>query len=233
MRTCEDHNAIDCHNNEGCYLDQENNCQELQRCSQINQDIYGDQVINICNKSSVGGFKCNWQKQQLTDDTERCTNKVCQIYGASQTICQGNEINGYSCVYFDDLVCRQCEQITEQCICNQQKNVCIYNNGKCKSILCSSFLTKENCNQAIDRCYWSIQKDVNNVQQGICVKECGKILNEDDCNSRINECYFDNQNGLCIKGKKEIPDLSSEIYIEEFYSIILTIFICVNMIIYV
>jgi len=21
MRTCEDHNAIDCHNNEGCYLD--------------------------------------------------------------------------------------------------------------------------------------------------------------------------------------------------------------------
>ncbi|CAD8160859.1 unnamed protein product [Paramecium octaurelia] len=233
MRTCDDYNAQDCQKNEGCYLDQENNCLDLQRCSQITVDIYGEQVINVCNQSSVGGFKCNWQKYHLMDDTETCTNRSCEMYGASQTICQGNEINGYSCVYLNDLVCKQCEQITESCLCNQQKNVCVYKNGKCRSILCSSLLTKENCAQASDRCYWSTYEDASNVQQEACLIECEKVLNADECNSRINECYFDNQNGLCIKGKKQIPDLSSEIFIEEFYSVMLTIFICLNMIIYV
>ncbi|CAD8201167.1 unnamed protein product [Paramecium pentaurelia] len=231
MKTCNDYTPKECQLVQGCYLDQENNCQQLLRCSQITQEIYGEQVNNICNTSSVGGLICSWQRYTLLDDTEICTNQYCEIYGSSTTLCQGNEFNGFSCVLLNQLVCKQCEYITEPCFCNQQKNICIYENGKCNSILCSNFLTKETCSQASDRCYWSTQSE-NNTEINLCLKQCEKIIDAIECNSRLNECYFEISNGLCVKGQKQILDLSSEILIEEFYAFIIQGYIFLSLIIF-
>ncbi|CAD8204809.1 unnamed protein product [Paramecium octaurelia] len=231
MRTCDDYTEQECQSIQGCYLDQENTCQQLLRCSQITQEIYGDQVTNICNKSSVNGLICNWQRYSLLDDTVVCTNQYCEIYGSSTTLCQGNEVNGYSCVLFNQLVCKQCEYITEPCFCNQQKNVCIYQNGKCNSVLCSNYLTKDTCSQVSDRCYWSTSTE-DNKQIGLCLKSCEKIIDAIECNSRFNECYFEISNGLCVQGQKQIPNLSSEIVIEEFYAIIIQGYIFVFFIVF-
>ncbi|CAD8133754.1 unnamed protein product [Paramecium octaurelia] len=222
-KVCTDIKADECLQTEGCYLDINKQCQQLQSCSHISQEGFGDQALSICNKLTFNGFKCNWQKFALLDETEICTNQPCELYGPSTTICQGNEMNGYSCVLTSELICRQCEQITERCFCNKQANVCTFINGKCQSIPCSSFISKEQCSQASDRCYWSTQiKETNATSEG-CVKECVKIIEADECNSRVDECYYESLIGQCKKGKKQIPDLSVDITIEQFFSPILSI----------
>ncbi|CAD8133924.1 unnamed protein product [Paramecium pentaurelia] len=222
-KTCTDIKADECFQTEGCFLDNNKLCQQLSSCSYISHEVFGDQALSVCNQLTFNGFKCNWQKFALLDETEICTNQPCELYGPSTTLCQGNEMNGYSCVLSSELICRQCEQITEKCFCNKQVNVCTYINGRCQSILCSSFLTKEQCSQVPDRCYWSNQiKENNEISEG-CVKECVKIIEADECNSRIDECYYESLIGQCKKGKKQIPDLSVDITIEQFFSPILSL----------
>ncbi|CAD8105157.1 unnamed protein product [Paramecium primaurelia] len=227
QKTCSYYSIEDCNKIGDCYLDQNNICQILTSCSQINN--YEESPMNICNQLTVQGFRCNWQKMGILDTTEVCTNQPCQLYGSSKKLCHGNEINGYSCILSSSLICQQCEQIIEKCQCENQQQICSYVNGKCVSILCSSFLTKIECLQAQDRCYWSTQMIEDNTIVEQCVIECIKIIDSEECTARKQECYYEPLQMKCLKGQKEIIDLSTDISIEEFYSNILSLLIFIFM----
>ncbi|CAK68482.1 unnamed protein product (macronuclear) [Paramecium tetraurelia] len=225
VRTCSDYSIKDCNGVGGCYLDSNKICQILSSCSLVNN--YGESAMNICNQLSVQGFRCNWQKMSLLDSIEVCTSQPCQLYGSSKSLCHGNEINGYSCILSNSLICSQCEQIVEKCQCENQQQICSYANGKCVSILCSSFLTKVECLQAQDRCYWSAQLKEDNSIVEKCVKECIKIIDSDECTSRSKECYYEPLQMKCMKGQKQVIDLSTDIIIEEFYSHVMSTLILI------
>ncbi|CAD8126168.1 unnamed protein product [Paramecium sonneborni] len=224
-RTCSDYNIHNCNQQRDCYLDPNNICQILTSCSLINN--YGEEAMNICNQLTFQGYRCNWQKISLLDETRVCTNQPCLLYGSSKNLCHGNEINGYSCVLSASLICQQCEQITEKCQCENQFKICTFLNGKCISIPCTSFLTKKQCEEVQNRCYWSTQIKEDNSIVEMCVKECIKIIDSDECNARTKECYYEPLMMKCQQGQKQVINLSKDIIIEEFYSHVINFMIII------
>lgn len=68
------------------------------------------------------------------DPTYLCTNDWCDVFGASYTICNGNEVNGVTCILNSAYQCKMCESITDECTCNNSNDACKYVNGRCKSV---------------------------------------------------------------------------------------------------
>lgn len=79
--------------------------------------------------------------------------------------------------------------------------MCFFGEGKCRSILCSDFKTKNECNETVNRCVWS-------DFMGGCVRVCGKIIEEEECEQRKDECHFNNLLMQCIEGKRQVADLT-------------------------
>lgn len=71
-------------------------------------------------------------------------------------ICNGNEINGKTCILTKLIKCISCEEVTDMCTCNESNNACTWINNECISIFCVSFNSESLCNNS-NRCYWSSQ----------------------------------------------------------------------------
>ncbi|KAM3144663.1 hypothetical protein pb186bvf_003270 [Paramecium bursaria] len=185
---CSDLSQEQCYQSDDCYFSN-NLCQDLLGCQQLSNDA--DQ----CNQK-----QCNYQKYNIMSSQLYCTAQYCDVYGASNNICNGNEMNFQACL-LNGLKCQTCESITDVCLCQQAKNICLYSDNKCKSILCQG-MSKPLCDSTVNRCYWSNKLN-------ICAKKCEKIIDQSDCELRGSECYFNENTKLCYTAIITIPDVTN------------------------
>lgn len=48
------------------------------------------------------------------------------MYAPAYTVCNGNEINGSTCILIDLIKCIRCEDVTDMCTCNNSNNACVW-----------------------------------------------------------------------------------------------------------
>ncbi|CAK81085.1 unnamed protein product (macronuclear) [Paramecium tetraurelia] len=197
--SCQDFSEDDCFQNEGCAMI-DGLCVEVESCNQISDPA-------ICRMVIVDNKQCSWEEYRILDESKICTNSQCELYGPAYTICNGNEINGKTCVLVDLIKCKMCEEITDVCICNNSNNACTFVNGKCQSISCASFDNEQLCSDS-KRCYWS-------QQDKVCRKMCVQNIRQDQCEALIYECHWNPYMKLCEQGVEIIPDISIDIDIDE------------------
>ncbi|KAM3127446.1 hypothetical protein pb186bvf_020426 [Paramecium bursaria] len=87
---------------------------------------------------------CSWQECKWLDTTMYCTAIWCEnykllffsLFGSSYTFCNGNEINGKTCLLDQFYLCTSCDFIfiSDQATCNNSNNACQYVNCTCQSI---------------------------------------------------------------------------------------------------
>ncbi|KAM3132023.1 hypothetical protein pb186bvf_015907 [Paramecium bursaria] len=184
-KQCSDLNQQNCNTLPNCFVS-ELKCVELDNCQQ----------------SDCSTQQCNLQRYALLKNEQICTAQFCDFYGASLILCNGNESGGRACVLTYEYQCRACEQIYDECQCNEAKSICVYQDNQCKSILCNSFIDTQSCNQT-QRCQWS------QVLQ-YCTVPCEQTVIQDECNNRVGEFYYNQYINACIAGINEEPDLSME-----------------------
>ncbi|CAD8141086.1 unnamed protein product [Paramecium pentaurelia] len=213
--TCVDRNEEDCYNYSNCiYLD--NQCQEISTCSTITDST-------ICIQTTINKFKCSWEMYGVYENTYHCTNTYCHLYNASPTLCNGNEINDYSCIMDQFLQCKTCESITDECTCLNSNGSCFYSNGKCNSILCQSFLTETTCTNS-NKCYWSFQDKV-------CRKFCKQLILQQDCEALDYECHWNLYQYKCEQGIAVVPDLSVKINVQDIHGELISYLILILILI--
>lgn len=113
-----------------------------------------------------------------------------RLFGPSATLCNGNEINGETCMLTPDLHCISCEEVTDYCACVNSNNACTYINGKCKSNFCQSYNLQEEC-ELQGRCYWS-SKDK------ICRRICPQYIRQEQCEAFPEECHWNPYLRNCV-----------------------------------
>ncbi|CAD8103179.1 unnamed protein product [Paramecium sonneborni] len=187
-------------------------CQSIKSCYQVYDPI-------ICNQLTINNYKCNWQQQNLLDNTKICTSKPCEMLGTSQSLCHGNEINNYSCV-LRNYKCVQCESIKESCECNSYKGICYYTNNLCSSHLCNDLMTTEICQQS-PKCQWSLSLNQ-------CTLLCKFNYEKELCQTRINECHWNQYIRFCEDGPQQTPKLyNSTKQNSNYYSHLLLTFLII------
>ncbi|KAM3127452.1 hypothetical protein pb186bvf_020432 [Paramecium bursaria] len=153
---------------------------------------------------------CSWQEYKWLDTTMYCTAIWCDLFGSSYTLCNGNEINGKTCLL-------RLVLLIDQATCNNSNNACQYVNGSCQSIFCGSFNTESTCGQ-ISRCYWS-------TQDSVCRKLCVQNIRVEQCDSLQYECHWNPYTSTCKQGAEQVPDLSVKIQVQDIGSQIICILI--------
>ncbi|CAD8140727.1 unnamed protein product [Paramecium octaurelia] len=157
-------------------------CQQIQTCSEIDDQ-------SLCFRTKVNEKQCSWEIYEIYQTKYYCTNNQCHLYSNSPSLCNGNEINQYSCYMNEFEMCQSCEDITDPCQCSAG---CSYSDGKCKSILCQNFNKEKECQNSY-KCYWS-SKD------NLCRKFCRYLILEEDCQMLDYECHWNPYQYKCEDG---------------------------------
>ncbi|KAM3137123.1 hypothetical protein pb186bvf_010851 [Paramecium bursaria] len=178
QRTCAEYDQVMCQINiNQCDWDGLT-CSNQQPCSSI-------QTFSKCNLKQQGPNRCGWV---LNNNSEICVNNPCRYMGVTQSQCSGTHIVNQVCVQLSDQSCVSCEEISDQCTCLDQGDMCSYDKIQsiCYSKPCSSFSQSTCPNRC--RYYPKINE---------CVPICSNIYNSNDCmNAPL--CNWDFVTKLCF-----------------------------------
>ncbi|KAM3143824.1 hypothetical protein pb186bvf_004100 [Paramecium bursaria] len=189
---CSDYNQASCQQNSNCIW-KDKQCQQFYQCGEIED---GD----VCNTLVANRQQCQWGQYKIMDPSKLCTNDWCDVFGASYTICNGNEVNGATCILNSAYQCKMCESITDECTCNNSNNACEYVNNRCVSVQCKKFYSFDTC--SISRCYWS-------VEAMECRKVCIQNVLKEQCDDLSDDCHWDTYTNTCKQGKELMSELKT------------------------
>ncbi|KAM3143485.1 hypothetical protein pb186bvf_004546 [Paramecium bursaria] len=124
-------------------------CHGYQYCEQIS-NLPGpkEDLQQLCNLLFVKEVKCLWQLT-LSGKSYECSSNQCRLFKKNKMLCHGREVGNeflsQVCVHDNVQGCVSCEMIKDDCQCAQYVGHCIFQFGKCYSILCNSFQTIDSC----------------------------------------------------------------------------------------